>query len=89
MHNLHQTTVFIVASGIVRVLARPVFHFAYHKLTHNLIHASGHKVGFVGRIFKWCKFAPDIVMIGALAALDMFTEGHHEENHEGNETPKE
>jgi hypothetical protein len=90
MHNIHQTTVFVIGSALVRVLARPVFHFAYHKLTHNLIHASGHKIGFVGRIFKFCKWAPDCIMIGALTVLDLFSEGRSEHNeHETNEATKE
>jgi hypothetical protein len=80
---MHQTTIWILASGAIRILARPVFDFFYHKLSHHLIHSAGHRVGIVGKAFKRLRWLPDAAMIGALTILSMFTEGHegHETSH--------
>lgn len=56
---IHQTTIFVLASGALRIFARPVFEFFYHQIAHRVIHASGHRVGIIGRAFKWCKWLPD------------------------------
>jgi uncharacterized membrane protein YjgN (DUF898 family) len=73
---MNSSLIIPVAVKVACVFMMPVVHTLFHKFVHKGIHAGIHRLSVLGRLEHHIKFLPDIFMIGAMAVLQLVTEGH-------------
>jgi hypothetical protein len=71
-----------IAALTLPLLFRSAIHHVYHRVCHSLIHHTGHKIHFVGRILAKFKWLMDAILIACLAAFGAATEHEPEQHNE-------
>jgi hypothetical protein len=81
INTLHEGAAFWypIAMRVGFLILIPTLHYVFHKVCHTSIHLSAHHIKAFGYLTKRFKYIPDILMIGALIGLHLFTEGGHPE----------